>query len=170
MHYPYKLKNMRLTADGDTYIGVIGEITLPKLAAKLLEYQGGGMIAPIDINVGVEKLDMEITWGGLVDVALRAFGSPVHDASALLFQGAFQEDGTGLVKAVEVLVRGRPSTVDMGSAKMGGDTAHKTNYRLSYYCLTVDGEVWIEIDIMNEIFTVFGVDRMADILAAMGYS
>jgi len=64
--------------------------------------------------------------------------------------------------------RGVTSEIDMGGAKPGDDTEHTFKRTCTYYKLIVDGEVWIEIDIIAGIFIVFGVDRNAEIRAAVG--
>jgi P2 family phage contractile tail tube protein len=78
------------------------------------------------------------------------------------------KEGTGTTRAAEITMRGRPTEFDFGTAKKASETAHKSKYRLSYYRLEVDGGEWIEIDIMANVFRVFGVDRTSDIRAALG--
>ncbi|BGI52444.1 MAG: hypothetical protein HamCj_07970 [Candidatus Hamiltonella defensa (Ceratovacuna japonica)] len=55
------LKNMNLYIDGKGYAGVIEEITLPKLTLKSEEFRGGGMDAPIKIDMGMEHLETGFT-------------------------------------------------------------------------------------------------------------
>jgi hypothetical protein len=90
-------------------------------------------------------------------------------AGALVrFVGAYQEDQTGTVKTIEVVCMGRYTEIDFGNAKAGDNTVHKYKMACSYYRLIVDGVDWIEIDLINMIFIVMGVDRYADIRAALG--
>jgi P2 family phage contractile tail tube protein len=63
---------------------------------------------------------------------------------------------------------GRYTEIDFGNAKSGDNTTHKYKLACSYYRLIVDGVDWIEIDLINMIFTVMGIDRYADIRAALG--
>ena len=49
------LKNMSLFVDGRGYAGNVDELNLPKLALKTEEFRGGGMDAPIEIDMGMEK-------------------------------------------------------------------------------------------------------------------
>lgn len=168
MGVPSKLKNMNLFLNGESFIGVAGEVTLPKLSLKTEEWRGGGMLGPVMIDQGLDKLEMEYTLGGLAASAIRDFGATSHDAVMLRFAGAYQEDGTGSVKALEAVARGRYAEIDMGNAKPGGDTEHKHKLACSYYKLSVDGQDWIEIDLLAGTFIVFGVDRQAEIQAALG--
>jgi P2 family phage contractile tail tube protein len=63
---------------------------------------------------------------------------------------------------------GRYTEIDFGNGKPGDNSTHKYKVGCSYYRLIVDGVDWIEIDLINMIFIVFGVDRYAEIRAALG--
>ena len=63
---PHKLKNFRVFNDGQDYLGVASEVELPKLKMASEEYRGSGMLAPVDIDLGLEKLELTTTYGGIV--------------------------------------------------------------------------------------------------------
>lgn len=167
MGFPAKLKKMNLHLDGVGHSGEVAEVTVPKLTLKMDEWRGGGMLGPIQIDKGLEKLELEFTMGGLIDRALRRFGASTYDAVTARFSGAYQEDGNGRVRVVEITVLGRYSEIDLGSAKVGDDTNHKAKLACAYYQLDVDGQNWLTIDFMSNVFIVFGVDRYAEIRAAV---
>jgi len=168
MALPSKLKNMNLFNDGQSYLGQIPEVTVPKLARKLEGYRGGGMDAEIMVDLGGEVLEFEWKPGGFIDTAFTQFGAPTHDAIGLRWVGAYQDDSTATIKAVEVSVRGRHQEIDPGSSKPGDDTEMTVKSVCSYYKLTVDGRVLIEIDIMNMVHIVNGTDILAAQRAAIG--
>lgn len=168
MGLPRKLKNFNLFNDGASYIGLVPELTLPKLSRKMEEYQAAGMTGPVMVDFGNEAIQLEWTTGGLVVEALKQYGASKHNAVQLRFAGAFQNDDTGDVSAVEVTVRGRHKEIDMGSVKHASDTLHKFTTVCSYYKLTVDDDVVIELDLMGGIDNVGGTDRNADIRQAIG--
>ena len=84
------------------------------------------------------------------------------------FVGSFQDDETGLVSSVEIVARGRHDEIDMGEWKPGEDTEFKVKSQLSYYKLTLNGTVLIEIDILNMVEIVNGIDLMAAHRAVLG--
>lgn len=168
MGLPAKLKNMNLFLDGTSHLGQVVEVTLPKLAIKMEGYRAGGMIGELMIDQGLEKIELEFTLGGLIDSAFKRFGAVTHDAVLARFAGAYQDDATGAVKALEQIVRGRYAEIDPGNAKPGTDTEHKYKLAASYYRMDVDGQPWIEIDLLAAIFIVNGIDRYAEIRAAIG--
>lgn len=168
MGFPSKLKDMNFFEDGASFKGQITEVTLPKLTLKLEDYRAGGMAGPVPVDFGLEKIELEFKAGGLVRDLFRQFGAIALDNTLNRFAGAYQDDASGAVVSCEVVTRGRTSEIDMGTAKPGDDTAQTFKTTCSYYKLAVDGEVWIEIDMIGGIFIVFGTDRRAEIRAAIG--
>ncbi|HZH44267.1 MAG TPA: phage major tail tube protein [Lysobacter sp.] len=168
MSLPRKLKNFNLFNDGDSYLGQVGEVKLPTLSRTMEDYRGGGMSGPVPIDFGQEKIELEWKCGGLMRGVLRQYGVTRHDAVQLRFAGAYQRDDTGAVDAVEIVVRGRHSEIDPGNAKAGEDTEFAVKTACSYYKLVVNGVVEIEIDLVNMVEIVGGVDRLAEQRRAIG--
>lgn len=168
MALPNALKNFNVFADGISLMGQVEEIALPKLARKMDTFQGGGMIAPVDIDLGNEKMEMEITCAGWLREAIKQYGLAQAAGGMWRFAGAYQDDSTGTYSAVEIVTRGRFAEIDRGSAKMGDKSMTKMKASLTYYKESVDGEVKIEIDALNTIFIVNGVDRLAEQRKAIG--
>lgn len=166
---PQKLKNFRVFNDGQDYLGIASEIELPKLKMAGEEYRGSGMLAPVDIDLGLEKLEMSATYGGLVVGVLRQFGLTRVDGAMLRFVGAYQGDSTATqATAAELVVRGRHMELDPGNAKAGEDTEWKVNSTLAYLKWTINGAVEVEIDVINNVYMIGGTDRMAAVRAILG--
>lgn len=168
MGLPSKLKNFNLFNDGRSYIGNVPEITLPKLSRKMEDYVAGGMTGPVEIDYMNEKIELDWTAGGLLEDALLQYGASAHDAVQLRFAGAYQKEDTGDIDAVEVVIRGRHKEIDFGNAKVGDKTEHKYKTTCSYYKLTINDRPIIELDFVNGVEIVGGVDRSANIRAAIG--
>lgn len=168
MALPKKLKYFNLFNDGNSYLGEATEIVLPKLERNMTDYRSGGMDTPIKSDQGGNPLTMEWTCGGIMDGVLKQYGAQTHDAVGLRFAGSYQADDNAKPVAVEVSVRGRHSSIDSGTAKTGDETAFKVTSELSYYKLSIDNDVIIEIDVMNMIMIVDGEDLLADHRSALG--
>ncbi|AZE99047.1 Phage major tail tube protein [Pseudomonas orientalis] len=170
MAMPRKLKNLNLFNDGNSYLGVAKSVTLPALGRKMEAYRGGGMNGPVKADLGMSDDGIQFEWktGGLDLISLRQFGAVNASAVALRFSGPYQQDDTGEVSIVEVVVRGRHETIEMGDAQPGEDTEHSMTTTCSYYKLTVDGEEIIEIDLLNFVEKVNGVDMLEKHRTGMG--
>lgn len=168
MALPKKVKNFNVFNDGESWLGQVPEIQLPKLARKFEDYRAAGMDGAVGVDMGQENLEAEITAGGIIKQALLQFGAVKVDAVALRFAGAYQQDDTGQVTAYEIYMRGRWQEIDTGKAKAGDDTEVKLKSRLAYYRLVENGVDIIEIDLMGMIFKVNGVDILEAQRRAIG--
>jgi len=168
MALPRILKHFNVFADGVSHAGEVEEIDLPKLTRKVEELRAGGMNGPVSIDLGNEKLEMETTYGGLMREILKQYATTTVDGAMLRFAGAYQREDSGEVDSVEIVVRGRHTEIDFGKGKTGSKDPFKVKSALTYYKLSVNGEVWIEIDLVNFIEKVFGVDRLAEQRRAIG--
>jgi len=170
MALPKKLKNMNLFNDGVSYVGQCKSVTLPTLSRKLEAWRGAGMDGPVKADLGYSDDGIQLEWtlGGWDLTVLRQFGAVRADGVMLRWAGSVQRDDTGEISAVEIVVRGRHEEIDFGDAESGEDTEHSITTTCTYYKLTIDGNVEIEIDLLNFIDTVGGVDRLAEHRAAIG--
>jgi P2 family phage contractile tail tube protein len=168
MALPKILKDFNLFGNGENWMGQVEEITLPKLTRKMEEYQGGGMAGPVEIDMGQEKIEMEWTAGGLIESVFDSYGKSSLDGDALRFTGAYIRDDSDETVAVEILVRGRHSEIDMGNAKRGDKNQLKVKTSCVYYKLSIAGKDVIEIDTIGYLFKVNGEDRMAERRKALG--
>lgn len=167
---PRKLKNLTLFNDGNSYLGQVTEVTLPKLERNFEEYRGGGMDGPLKIDMGQKAIDFEWKCGGHMREPLRQYGAITVAANQLRFVGAYQSDQTGSVDAVEIVIRGRHEEIDQGKAKAGDDTEYSVKTACAYYKQSCNGQVDVEIDFLNMVFIVGGVDRLQEIRDALGAS
>ncbi len=170
MALPKKLKHMNLFNDGNSYVGQCKSVTLPTLGRKLEDWRGAGMDGPVKVDMGHSDDGIQIEWtlGGWDLTVLRQFGAVKADGVMLRWAGSVQQDDTGAVTAVEVVARGRHEEIDFGDAESGEDTEHSITTTCTYYKLSVDGNVEIEIDLLNFVFMVNGEDRLAEHRKAIG--
>lgn len=168
MALPSILKNFNLYNDGNSLMGVAEEVSLPKLSRKMEDFQGAGMPMPVEIDVSNEKIELDWTCMGFLYEAVKQYGAAKTNANLLRFAGAYQREDTGDVTAIEIVVRGRHKEMDFGNAKIGEKSTTKIKTTCSYYKLTVDGKVLIEIDALAMIFTVDGKDMMDKQRKAIG--
>jgi len=164
MALPKKLKLMNLFNDANSYQGVVSSITLPKLTRKLENYRGGGMNGSAQVDLGLDDDALSVEWamGGIDERVLSQWGSAKIAGVPLRFAGSYQSDDTGETVAVEIAMRGRHKEIDFGDAKQGEDTETKISTVCTYYKLTMGGKDLIEVDTVNLIEKVNGVDVLAE--------
>lgn len=168
MGMPRKLKGFNLFQNGENFVGQVTEVTLPKLTRKMEDWQGGGMSGPIKVDFGQEGIQLEWTCGGFMRAVLGQYGITKHDGVLLRFAGGYQAEDSTAVDSVEIVVKGRHSEIEPGTAKAKEDTAFKVTTVASYYKLSINGEDVIEIDFINMIEKINGNDLLAALRKAIG--
>ncbi|WP_421780711.1 phage major tail tube protein [Kiloniella litopenaei] len=165
METPKVLKKFDLFIDGRGHAAVMEEVTLPTITEKTEDWQGGGMDGEIDIGMGLEKLELEYSVGEYNKEILKAFSG--RNAIGFTARGALENE-EGTVEAVIVEMRGKHRQFDPGNWKAGDHVKPKMKATLTYYKLSIGGEVIYEIDVINSIRIVGGVDQMQEIRQALG--
>lgn len=164
---PEILTNCNLFVDGRGYAGKVLEVNLPKLKRKTEAYRAGGMDAEIDMPVGLEKLEGSFSLAGMNPDVLVFFGVADGEKFNGSFRGAFTNQKGAVVKAVATW-RGLLTENDPGSWKPGDKGEHKFTASLTYYKLEVDSKVIYELDPVNGVRTIDGVDELKAERDALG--
>lgn len=161
------LRNMNLFVDGRGYAGRVDQVTLPTLTVAMEEHRAGGMDAPAEIDMGMEKL--ECSWQtSAIDVEiLRRWGLAPGAQIPVTFRGALESED-GAVTAVEARMRGTIREVDWGDWTPGEKAPLSCMMAVRYYRLTHGGQVVHEIDVDRMTRIINGVDRLAEQRAALG--
>ncbi|MGQ5522655.1 phage major tail tube protein [Chitinimonas sp. PSY-7] len=165
---PQTLTNFNLFVDGRSYAGCATKIQLPKLKRKTEEHRAGGMDAPIDMALGLEKLDgAGFTLAGIDRASLAMFGIANASAFSGVFRGNFA-DKNGAVTSVVVTYRGMLTELDMGEWEAGKKNETKYSLSLDYYKLEIGGAVVFEIDPLGMVRIIDGKDELAAERTALG--
>lgn len=165
---PRQLKDMMTFNNGGAWVGEATSVTLPVLGRIFEEHRGAGMGRAVKLDMGGTPLEAEFTCAGPMRDVLRAYGAAGVNAEQLRFVGVYENDDTGELTQVEVVMRGRHEEIDFGEQKPGEATEFKTKVALAYYKLTWNGLTEIEIDVLGMVENVGGVDRLAERRALLG--
>jgi P2 family phage contractile tail tube protein len=147
--------------------GKCEEFNPPKLAAKLEDFLGGGMFAPAEITMGLEKLESDFTLKSYDKDVIATFGvTEGTDITVSLREVLEDDDGTqtGVVHTL----RGKVKEIDQGSVQTGTAAKLKTTLTLKYYKLEHGGTTVLEIDVVNMVFKRNGADALANVRSLLG--
>ena len=162
------LTNMNMYFDGINFVSEVDELSPPKITPKFREYKAGGMGAAVDIPTGeIEKLESSFTLNSVSKEVLRQLKVVPGSTVPIEFRGGtVSQDGSK--GRVVVTQRGLIKEIDYGSWKAGDDTSLKIAMTLYYYRLAINDEVIHEIDPVNFVTTIYGVDQTQELRAALG--
>ncbi|MFJ4132389.1 phage major tail tube protein [Pseudomonas cyclaminis] len=164
---PQVLYNTNLFVDGINFTGDVPSLGLPKLAVKTDEYRGGGMAGPIEMDVGLEKMEATFTTNGVRREAMKFFGLADQAAFNGVYRGSFKGQ-KGQTTAVVATLRGMLKEVDPGDWKPGDKAEFKYSIAVNYYKLEIAGRLIYEIDMVAAIRVIDGVDQLASMRSDLG--
>ena len=163
---PKKLKNFTAFVDGHGYLGRVTEIETPKLSLKMEEYRAGGMDAPVELDMGMEKLETTLTFAEYDDAIFKKFGLTNGNSVPLTLRGVRENDAS--TDEIIIVLKGGYKELDTGSWKAGDEASLKASVACRYYKLTIGGKTLVEIDVENMVRKIGGVDQLAKQRKALG--
>lgn len=155
------LKNMNLILDGKGYAGNVEEINTPNLEAKTEEMRNGGMDAPIDVDMGMNKPVLSFTLSSYDADTLTLFGFRKGGTLPVTVRGALESAIDNTTQGVVINARGNVVKIEKDPFKAGEKAALKVEMSLHYYKETIGNEVVTEIDIPNFKRIIGGIDQLA---------
>ena len=162
---PDTLRNFTAFVDGYGQAGLCDEITLPVIELETEEYRGGGMDAPVEIDVGQKALTATIKFKTYNDRQFRLWGLIDGAKVPFTFRGAMRS--TRATTPIVVKLRGVYKKIDMGSLKTKETGGLTCEIAARFYQLTIGGVEQIYIDIENMVRRIGGVDQLAELRQAL---
>lgn len=156
---PRYFKAMSLYVDGENFIGRVEDVKLPDLNIKTDEYRAAGMDAPVDIEMGMDKLDLQFTLAEFTPSIIKQLGALTADRQ-LVLRGALQRQGEAAV-GMSVRVQGALKMLSRDNLKQGEKAGMQCTVNCNSYIEQQAGEELINIDILNYKRVIGGVDQLA---------
>ncbi len=160
----YIMRNCTIFVDRESKVGQAKEISLPVPEMKVEELRNAGMVMPIEVSLGYEKLENSFKMTAFDPQTLRLFGLAPGKTREFMITGELRdEDGT--VHSAVAYIRGFIKKTDAGGWQPGEMAETDFEVSIRYYKLEVDGRELIEMDPFN--VSIGGVSQTADGRAAM---
>jgi len=161
------LKYLNLTVDGRGYAGKIEEYNPPDLTLSTEEFRGGGMDAPVDLDMGMEKLTCSFVITSYDANVLALFGVKKGSGVQLTARGSLESlDGT--TTPVIHNMHGKLISVARGTWGSGKKPSLTITQSLRYYREQHGSRTICEIDPINMMRVIDGVDQLDEHRANIG--
>jgi uncharacterized protein len=164
MALPSVIRNFNGFVDGVSYFGLLLEGKLPQVKIQTEAHRGAGMDGPVGIDMGTEAMTSEMTFAEWSPALFKQMGRQAR----FVFRPAASSAETGETRTIIATVGGLVTTPETGDLKPGANAQLKLMMDVRYYRLEIDGEEICEIDLVNGIRRIGGVDQLAEIRRAMG--
>ena len=150
--------------DGNVQVGITDEMSMAELASKVATVTGAGIAGSYDVPVlgHFDSITQDIPFRILYKPIFQ-FANPMKQVG-LTVRGAIQvtnkSTGVSDFAGFRYVVKGRSKTITPGNLKPGDVMGSKVSIEAVYILYEIDGEKLIEIDKLNNIYRIDGVDLM----------
>ena len=156
---PGVINNFNLYNNGTALVGLTGEISLPDFEGMTETLSGPGILGEIEEVIIGQFGSMEL------EDAFKLMSPATSLNLTLRASEQFTVKSTGGIdyKGMRVVVRGRQKKLTGGTVKQGGAMDAAVTVEITYIMIELDGKQRIELDKINNVYKVNGVDLLAKI-------
>ncbi|MCD7857732.1 MAG: phage major tail tube protein [Lachnospiraceae bacterium] len=164
---PEVINDFNVYLSGNKLIGLTGEVALPEFEGMTETISGPGILGEFESTVTgrYSSMEQEIPFRILsVDIfKMIDTTTPVE----LTLRGAQQytvaSTGAQDEMGMRIVFRGRCKKLTPGTVKQGGTMDSSITLELTYILIEVDGTKKVELDKINGVFKLNGVDKLAKV-------
>jgi len=162
--------NFAVYEDAIEYLGM-AEVELPEISALTEEIKGAGIGGNTTaVVIGhFEAMTLKLNFRTVTDATIRLNEPRIH---MIDLRAAQQSEDTSTKKIetdkMKYILRVRPKKLAPGKVGVATPADASGEYAVTYYAIYKNGVKKLEIDQLNFIYEVNGVDYLADIRAALG--
>lgn len=156
--------------DGVEYMGTT-EVTLPDLEYLTEEISGAGIAGKVEeVIVGnLSAMTATLNFRSVGKWTAKLLEPKIHNVDLRVAQQVLEtKDSTNSVSTVKHVMKIKPKKTALGKVSAVSTSDASGDYSVFYYALYVDGDKVTEIDPMNFICVVNGVDYLQEVRTALG--
>jgi len=165
-----KVFNANIYVDGSVeLIGRAKEIKLPEVSAKMVEHSALGLAGVLELPSGLEKMSMSIKWTGWYGDILKMAANPFqsHKLQIRANHETYTSEGRAQELPLVILATASWKKASLGTLKPQDASEADDELTVSYIKVTLDGDELFEIDVLQNIWKVAGVDVLAQFKASL---
>lgn len=167
---PDKIINFNVYNEAEKLLGVSGEITLPDFESISETLSGAGILGEIESptpgHFGSQEI--EIPFRTLTQSSMKLLE---HENNTFIFRAAQQsrsiQDNKTVIRPLKIITKGALKGINLGKLSVGGQTETTVKQEIYYIKVEENGETLLELDKLNFIYIVNGVDKLADVRNAI---
>jgi len=164
---PEVIHDFNLYLSGNKLGGVTGEVALPDFEAVTETISGAGILGEFESVIAGRygSMEQEVPFRVINEDMFKLIDPTVP--VELTLRGAIQQTvkATGAVDYIgmRVVFRGRSKKIAIGTVKQGGPMDSSIALELTYILIEMDGKSKVELDKINGVFKINGVDLLAKV-------
>lgn len=166
-----KVSNCNIYLDGVSYMGRAEEVALPDISPKMLDHKALGMAGEAELpSTGVQKMSCKIKWNAIYPDVMRKTHNCFQSLRLMVrtsidtFEGASRTAQTPCVVYLQAVPKKAGGLV----FKPQDNVEREDEFNVTAYKMEIGGEEIVDIDVLNNIWRVNGVDQLAQYRANLG--
>lgn len=167
---PDKIVNFNVYDEGEKLLGVSGEITLPDFEAMTETISGAGILGEIESptpgHFGSQEIEIPFR-----TLTQSAFKMLENENNTFIFRAAQQSRSVSgnatVIRPLKVVTKGACKGTNLGKLGVGAQTETTVKQEIYYIKVEENGETLLELDKLNFIYIVNGVDKLEEVRNAI---
>lgn len=166
---PEKIHSANVYSSGNRLVGISGAVTLPDFESMTETLSGPGILGEIDSPATghFSGQEMEIPFNVLYEDVFALLGKEGEFVDLTLrasIQVTSADGGTDYV-GMRVVVRGKIKSLTGGKIEQAKKSEPSIKIALYYILIEIDGQPMVELDKLNYVYKIGGVDQLAKVRA-----
>lgn len=164
---PEIIHSFNMYKTGNRLVGITGEVALPNFESSTSTTGGAGILGEYEaIAIGHYGSMEQVIPFRCIDEDFFTLISP-SESVELTLRGSIQRTVRTTLNAgqmgMRVVYRGRCKNIAIGTVRLRRQMDSQITLELTYIYVEMDGKPKIELDKINEVFKINGVDMLADV-------
>lgn len=162
-----RITNGNVYINGNTLLGKVEEFTAPEVKAKMSDHNALGMMGVASFMSGIEKLEGTIKWNSIYADAVSRIGDFRNPIRLMIRANVEVQGSSGLQNEVNLTIYMQATFSSLPSAgfKKSDNVELTSSFTATSYKMEMDGVTVFEFDALANIYTVDGVDLLANFRA-----
>lgn len=157
-----RITNGNLYVNANSWLGLVEEVTLPEIKAKLAEHKALGMVGVVEFPTGFEKMEAQVKMTSY-DAGAMALAGDIFTTQNFQLLANMQTHGAGGVIAdvpVAVFMTGTFKNLPLGGFKAQEQVDLTLQLNITYVKLVINDVDIMEFDAVTNIYRIMGVDKL----------
>jgi len=166
----HKVSDANVYVNNDSKHGLASEVTCPNVSYNMNDYNALGMVGTARFPDGIEAMEATIKWKYPDNDAQIELANPFRAVDIMVRsnKGIYLNEGRVENRPIVIFLSGFPMQHQGGTYASKTDVELESQIAVNYYKLEVDMEEIIEVDVLNNILKIGGIDVMAEYRKNLG--
>lgn len=164
-----RITNAGVYIDGNSFIGKVEEISLPNIKPTMSEHKALGLQAKLELPSGIDKMDGKIKFNSNYPNVKKKFANfyaPLELQVRYLVESYASGGRTTTTGQIFLTIQSKG--VSGGNFKQHDNVENESDFNVLYMKEVMDGVTTYEVDVINNIYIVDGVDLLKEFKDAIG--